>query len=412
MKKGKVRLPALALYAPVLLHGSKPAMSLTAESQAPAPQSLPEVNLTAPSDRRADIDAKHTRIATLLGEHKCEGLLLLEPENFAWITSGAIARGIVDLNEAPIVYVSPEGRWIIASNVDSQRLFDEDLEGLGFQLKEWPWHWGRAQLLADLCQGRAAASDVPLHQCKVLGPQVRLLRRKVGTYEQACYRALGQIVSHALEACCRTLSPGDTEREVAGQLSHRLLHRGAQPLVINVAAESRMRNYRHCGYTAAPIRTHAVLSVTARKYGLCATASRSVCFGQPAAPFRGDHDAACKVSATYVASSWPDAVPKQILATGRRVYLVTGAEHEWLLSPQGHITGRAPVEMAITPQTEELLQAGWAVTWRGSVGTGLSCDTFLLTEDGPKTITAAESWPLKRIRIQGAEFVRPDLLAR
>ena len=68
--------------------------------------------------------------------------------------------------------------------------------------------------------------------------------------------------------------------------------------------------------------------------------------------------------------------------------------------------------MLFRSSTEELLQANWAVTWRGSAGVGLSCDTFLLTEEGPRTITAAESWPLKRIRIQGAEFVRPDLLVR
>jgi Xaa-Pro aminopeptidase len=386
-------------------------MSVTVEPQAP-PQSLPEVNLTTPSDRRADIDAKQARITTLLQEIQCEGLMLLEPENVAWLTSGAAARGVLDPSEMPVLYFSPEGRWILSCNVDSQRLFDEEVDGLGFQLKEWPWHWGRAQLLADLCQGRAAAADQPLHNCKVVGNQIRHLRRQLTHYEQACYRALGQIISHALEACCRTVTPGETEREVAGQLSHRLYHRGAQPLVVNVAAENRLRVYRHCGFTASPVRTYCVISVTARKYGLCATASRSVCFGQPDAQVRKDHDTACKVSATYVASSWPDAVPKQILTTGRRVYLVSGAEHEWLLSPQGHVTGRAPVELPITPQTEDLFQAGWGVTWRGSAGSGLSCDTFLLTEDGPKTITATESWPLKRIRIQGAEFVRPDLLIR
>ena len=386
-------------------------MSVSVEPQAPS-QSLPEVNLTTPSDRRADIDAKHARIITLLQETQCEGLLLLEPDNVAWMTSGAAARGVLDPSEMPVLYFNPEGRWILSSNVDSQRLFDEEVDGLGFQLKEWPWHWGRAQLLADLCQGRAAAADQPLHDCKVVGSQIRHLRRKLSVYEQACYRALGQIISHALEACCRTVTPGETEREVAGQLSHRLYHRGAQPLVVNVAAENRLRVYRHCGFTASPVRTYCVLSVTARKYGLCATASRSVCFGQPDPQVRKDHDSACKVSATYVASSWRDAVPKHILTTGRKVYLVSGAEHEWLLSPQGYVTGRAPVELALTPQTEDLFQVGWAVTWRGSAGSGLSCDTFLLTEDGPKTITATESWPLKRIRIAGAEFVRPDLLIR
>ena len=36
----------------------------------------------------------------------------------------------------------------------------------------------------------------------------------------------------------------------------------------------------------------------------------------------------CKVNATYLASTWPDAVPREILLAGRRIYLVSGYEHE------------------------------------------------------------------------------------
>jgi hypothetical protein len=387
--------------------------SATVIPASPAPSNnAAQVNLMAPSDRRADVDAKQGHIASLLESLKCEGLLVLGEENVAWLTAGGTSRGVIDPGQTPALYFSPEGRWILCSNVDSQRLFDEEIDGLGYQLKEWPWHWGRAQLLSDLCQGRRVACDEPCNGCQPIGDRLRLMRRRLTVYEQACYRALGQIVSHALEAACRTLSVGDSEREIAGQLSHRLMHRGATPLSVQVAADGRARLYRHGGFTSAPVKTYCVLKVTARKYGLSATASRSVCFGQPDAGLRREHDTACKVTATYVASSWPDSVPKQILAGGRRIYQMSGAEHEWLLCPQGHLTGHLPVELALTPQTEELFQAGWAVTWQSSCGNGLSCDTFQMTEDGPRTVTAAESWPLKRIRIQGAEFVRPDLLIR
>jgi Xaa-Pro aminopeptidase len=388
-------------------------MSATAIPESLSPQgSTPQVNLTTPNDRRADIDAKQALLGTLLEEAHCEGLLLLEQENFAWLTAGGTARGILDDAALPALYFSPEGRWLLASNVDTQRLFDEEIDGLGFQLKEWPWHWGREQLLADLCQGRNVACDAPLDNCEQVGDRLRQLRRTLTPYEQACYRALGQIVSHALEAACRTMTPGETEREIAGQLSHRLLHRGATPLMIQVAADDRARTYRHCGFTTAPVRTQCILSVTARKYGLCATASRTVCFGAPDATMRREHETVCKVSAAYVASSWPDSVVSLVMEKGRRIYELGGAEHEWLLRPQGHVTGRTPVEFLLTPSAEDLMQANWAVTWQSSCGTALSCDTFLLTEEGPRTVTAAESWPLKRIRISGAEFVRPDLLIR
>lgn len=387
-------------------------MSVSVETLA----SAPEIDLQAAAgngtDRRADIEAKQVRVAALLQELECDGLLVLEPENVAWLTSGAGARGVLDPAELPALYLNAEQRWLIASNVDSQRLFDEELDGLGFQLKEWPWHWGRAQLLADLCQGRTVACDRPLDTCKPAGDRLQRLRRALTTYEQACARALGQIVAHALEATCRTMPPGQTEREVAGQVSYRLLHRGASVINIEVAADGRSRSYRQCGYTSTPVTKYAVLTATARKYGLCATASRSVSFGPVEAPFAREHDAACKVSATYLASSWPDAVPRQILLTGRRVYQLTGFEHEWRLCPQGHVTGRAPVELALLPTTEELFQHGWLVAWQGSVGAAVSCDTYLVTEEGPRSMTPPEMWPAKRIRVQGADFFRPDILSR
>jgi Xaa-Pro dipeptidase len=364
------------------------------------------------SDRRTDIDTKMARVAQLLQEVDCEGLLLLDPANFAWLTSGAMSRGLGDTAAEPAAYCNGEHRWIISSNVDSQRLFDEEVDGLGFQLKEWPWHWGRDQFLSDLCQNRKIACDRAVPGVVGVGEQIRRLRRQLTVYEQACQMALGQTVAHALEATCRTLSRGETEREIAGHLSHRLIHRGILPLHVGVAVDGRSRLYRRFGYTSATLEHFAVLTVTARKYGLYVTASRSVCFDELAAQYRQDHNAVCRVSAGYLASTWPDAVPREILSAGRRIYQISGFEHEWQLAPQGYLTGRTPVESTLMPETEELFQSGWSVTWNASAGAADSCDTFLIDDEGPRIVTPTEVWPLKRIRIQGAEFVRPDVLQR
>jgi Xaa-Pro aminopeptidase len=385
---------------------------VTAESLLRPPTEGGEINLAVVSDRRADIEAKQGRVAALLQEVGCEGLLLLEPDNFSWLTSGATPRGVLDPGAAPGVYCTAEGRWLLCSNVDSQRFFDEELDGLGFQLKEWPWHWGRDQFLAELCNNRRLACDHPFNDAVVVADPLRRQRRQLSAYEQACLLALGQLISHALEATCRTLSQGETEREVAGQVYHRLAHRGVQALHIGVAADGRSRLYRQFGFTPTPIKHFAVLTATGRKYGLTATASRSVCFGEAPADLRQDQNAVCRVSASYLASTWTDAVPREILLAGRRIYLISGYEHEWTLSPQGHVTGRAAVELSFTPQTEELFQPGWAITWCASAGAACSCDTFLVTDKGPKLLTPSEVWPLKRIRIQGAECVRPDVLQR
>jgi Xaa-Pro aminopeptidase len=372
----------------------------------------PEKPSATTATRRPDIDAKHERIAVLLKEVGCQALLVFEPENFAWLTSGGTIRGNLDPGSWPALLYTADERWVIASNTESQRLFDEELDSLGFQLKEWPWHWGRQELLADLCRGRSVACDRPWPDCRPLGDSLRRLRRTLSLYDQACYRALGQILAHALEATCRSLQPRETEREVAGQLSHRLIHRGAVPVSISVAADGRLRRYRQCGFTSLPILQNCVLLATARKYGLCATASRTVNLGPPDATFRQEMDAVCSITAAYIAGTWPDSGPREILASGRRVYKGTGFEHDWLLAPQGFVSGWAPVELAMTARTTELLQTGWAVTWSASAGSACSCDTFVVAGDGCKLITPADGWPQKRIRMGGLIIIRPDVLQR
>jgi len=378
------------------------------------PAECTKVILTqAESDRRADIEGKHARVATLLQETGSDGLLVLEQENFAWLTSGGTAWGVLDRGELPALFYTAEQRGVLASNVDSQRLFDEEVNGLGFDVREWPWQMGRRKFLHDFCAEKRYASDQSWGGLKPVGENLRLRRRTLTGFEQACFRLVGNIVSHALEATGRSMKPDElTEQEVAGQICHRALHKGADAIAVSVTADGRSQLYRQAGFTAERIQRTCVMTLTARKYGLCATATRAISFGPPDDAFAQEQEAACKISATYIASTWPDALPSQILATGRRIYEITGYEHEWRLCPQGHVTGRSPVELPLTPQTDDLFHVGYAVTWRASVGAALSCDTFLITDQGPEPITPAETWPQKRIRVQGGEFLRPFILQR
>ena len=387
-------------------------MSLIADSRVTAPLSSSELHLDESFDRRTDVLAKQTRAGKLLKDAGSEGLLLLEPENLAWFSSGATSRGVFDPVEQPGLFITPEQRWLLCSNADTQRLFDEELDGLGFQLKEWPWHWGREQLVNDLLQGRKVACDRELAGCQLVRDELRQLRRSLTAYEQACLRALGQIVSHAVEATCRTMNQNETEREVAGQVAHRLIHRGVFPVHLGVAADGRSSVYRQFGFTAMRVENYAVVTAVGRKYGLYVMCSRTVSFGAPSADLQKANDAAARVAATYTAASWPDAIPSHILASGQRVYQLTGFEHDWLLAPQGHVTGRALVEVPITPDSEDLFHPGCAIIWRASAGPALCADTYLVTDGGPQPMTPTEAWPLKKIRVMGAEFFLPDLLTR
>jgi Xaa-Pro aminopeptidase len=364
------------------------------------------------SDRRIDVDAKQLRMSELLASVGCEGLLILDQANLAWLTAGGVARNVLDPAELPALWYTPSQRWLIASNVDSQRMFDEEVDQLGFLLKEWPWHWHREQVLADLCAGRRMASDLPFLGAKLVDQQLRQMRRALSRYERACLFLLGEQLVHAVEATCRNAQPGETERELAGQVSHRLLRKGAVPIALSVTADGRASTYRRHGFTSAPIEKNATITATARKYGLHATCSRTFTFGPAEDALKREALAACRVQAMYIAGTWPDAVPRELLNSGRRVCQLQGYEHDWELAGQGFVTGRLPVERTLGPDCIEPLGLHWPITWTASVGAGACADTYVVGEQGPGLTTRADNWPIARIRVTGTEIDCPTILER
>lgn len=370
--------------------------------------------MTAARDRRAaDIAAKQAAVAALLREVGRDGLLLLDPANFAWMTAGATGRGIRDPGEQPAVFVQNSAyRWVICSNVDTQRLFDEELGGLGFQLKEWPWQRGRAQLLADLCHGKRVACDVPFADTHCVAEPLQMLRRRLSPYEREELADLGRTLVHAVEATGRNFERGQTEEEIAGQLAHRLLHRGLEPTALLVSADGRMRKYRRHPPGSARADWACVVEATARRNGLHATCSRVVSFGEPDDRFRGDIEAACRWTAVLIAASSVGLRIADAIAHGVNYLEMAGYDHEWRLAPLGAVTGHAAKERDLIPGDAAPFEDGWAVVWHGNVGAVASADTTLVTPSGPQLMTPAEMWPLKRIRVGGLTIDRPDVLIR
>jgi hypothetical protein len=51
--------------------------------------------------------------------------------------------------------------------------------------------------------------------------------------------------------------------------------------------------------------------------------------------------------------------------------------------------------------------------WRATAGAAVSCDTYVVTAEGPRSVTSmGHNWPQKRIKIQGGSLGRPDILQR
>ena len=96
--------------------------------------------LNADERRAEDVQLKHARVREFLTRFGYDGLLLQCPHNVAWFTAGADVTRSGGSETSAALFVTPEARVMITDNVDSPQLFEREIFGLGFQLKERPWH--------------------------------------------------------------------------------------------------------------------------------------------------------------------------------------------------------------------------------------------------------------------------------
>ena len=370
---------------------------------------LPASSSAAPS-RRDDIERKQEKVAKLLADAGCEGLLLLDPANFRWMTSGAAIGGLQFISDSPALYVNANQRWLLCSSVDTQRYFDEELDGLGFQVKEWNWQANREQFLTELVFARKVVCDQAFKDCKFAGAFLEQERRRLSAFEQEQALELGRLAAHALEATARNIELGDPEEETAGHLAHRLLHHGLEPVSLEISADARAGRYRRPRFTPEPIRQRCLLQATATRFGLFVTASRTVCFGEPSEALKREFEVACRQCAYWLAASNIEERVATAFAVSRFKLKNTLYEHEWRYGAPGWLIGRCPMETLFTPTSIERFAEGTLAVWNSRIaGVGV-CDTLLAHSEGWKTVTTSNDWPVRRYVVQGRRFECPDWL--
>ena len=363
-------------------------------------------------ERSAVIDARHQMLGDLMREQGFDGILLSRPSNFAWFTAGGDStRG--SWNDAvSSLFVTPEARVVLSRNTDSTQLFDRQIPGLGFQLKERVWTESREVLMGDICRSRNVACDQSFENCPDVSLHLAGMRLPLSQQEMKTLVRAGTVVAHAVEATARGFNRGETEAEVAGQISHRLLRHSAIPVRIQVWADGQGERYRHWGFGEAPIERFCTLTAVVRLNGLHVGVSRTVSFGTPSKELRSAHLDCLLVESTGIFFSQRQWEIDETWSRVERIYDKFGHTEEWHFSDQGCVTGYELCEAPITPRSEYRLQAGMPVYWHSSIGPALVSDTVLITDEGLSIVTRMENWPRVDIDVKGVTLSRPDILVR
>jgi len=368
------------------------------------------------TQRRADVEAKHESIRAFLEVTGHDAVVLGLAESVAWFTSGGnLGQSLASDSSAIVLFINRTSRAVIADNVQSGRVFEEELAGLGFQLKERPWYDDPYQVVAELCHNKRVATDLGWSGCSHARREtdaLHALRRRLTVLERQRLRELGRTLTLAVEATCRNFDPGEREADVAGHLSHRLIREGVIPVELRVAGDGRLARFRQPTFTASPIRQRATIAVTGRRHGLCAAVSRSVSFGNVDAEFRREQALATMVDATCIFFSRPGEVVSEVFRRGKRIYEKFGHPHEWTLNYQGSVIGYSPREVLLRPDSNLVLESNVALAWSPSVGAARTEDTVVVDSRGFEVVTGMQNWPAIEVAVKGYVIPRPAILER
>ena len=359
-----------------------------------------------------EFSEKRGRISDLMAAHGLGGLLLCRSSSWSWATCGRNANVATNAECAfAALLFTPRRSYLIADRVEMPRLLAEELGPLPFEPLEFPWYapQRRDALFASLTEG-PMGSDLPIDGARYLGEPLIALRTDLTKEEQGRFRALGRDTGAAIEAAARAATPGMTEREIAGVLASQTWARGAEPVVILVAADDRLKRFRHPPPSAAPFRQAVMLVLCARRHGLIASATRLVHVGPPPDDLRRRADATARVDAVAHDATWPGNPLADVFDAILERYATEGFGHEWRDHHQGGLAGYENRELVVNQRVQSNVRLGQAYAWNPSIAGFKSEDTLLVVDGPAEVLTATGQWPTVEVTLEGYTHRRPDWL--
>jgi Xaa-Pro aminopeptidase len=368
-----------------------------------------------PFPMNPELKLKLAQVRALLREHKADAALLGLQPNFSWLACGGEAHIPLNSNLSFGQFiVTAKGFYLFANRIEMRCLQDEVVKGLGAKPLLCEWHDTDSALkaLKSVADPKRTLSD-----CGDWGTTARPdlfapLHYSLSETEVKRYRALGKAAEAAMNETCQSLQPGQTEFQIAGLLSERAWARNLTPVVVLVATDDRIQNYRHPRPTTKKLRKFAEVILCARQHGLIVALTRMVHFGPISKELRRRHDAVCAVDTELHLASQVGTPVKDIFRQAVAAYDAVGFADEWQLHHQGGPCGYQGRDYLGTLTADGVVLENQPFAWNPSITGTKSEDTILATHQGTQVITPATNWPMVKVEDEDGLWLRPDILVR
>lgn len=362
-----------------------------------------------------EIRYKESLLSRLMDEKGLDVIVLSKKESFSWVTGGKVNYiymasefGVVDL-----VFTKNQ-KYCVTSKYERYRIMEEELADLDYQIVEYDW-WNQdhVEVIKDVIGNAVIGSDWDMPGAANIFEGLKELRysllpEEISRYKEVCLQSAG-----ALEKTCREIKRGCTEFDVCASLLKNAMSYGIESTVALVASDERIFKYRHPISTAKKIDRYVLVVICGRKYGLIASVSRFVHFGEPTKEIFDKHRKVIKVDAEYITNTVPGRKVSDVFKAGMEAYKQVGYENEWQLLHQGGPAGYGVRDYHGTPYVEGVVKNNQGFAWNPSITGTKSEDTIIVNENGFEIISNTGNWPLVDVTANnGMVLKRPDILIR
>jgi Xaa-Pro aminopeptidase len=368
-----------------------------------------------------EIQEKTERLLRFISQAGLGGVLINSQPNFSWLTAGG--RNGIDLsreNGAGTLFLRHDGmRFVLANKIEMARLLTEELDGQGYQPVEFAWEEekGHSSLVADIARSLLTV-ELPLGSDLPLGEDVRLVnsaiaraRYELTPAEVDRFKVLGRDAGKAIGDMARNLEPGIREREVARLAIDALAAVGAYPVVTLVAADDRLKRFRHPVPTDLRWKKVLMIVVCARRGGLIASLTRIVCDGSIPEDLDIRTHGSAFVNARLFDGTKPGVTGRELYELAALAYSEAGFPGEEHLHHQGGATGYQTRDWAAHPLIIEKVQNAQAFAWNPSITGSKVEETCIAFDDGIEIITATPGWPFIPVEVEGRTYLLPGVLS-
>jgi Xaa-Pro dipeptidase len=371
---------------------------------------------------KSEIEIKTERLQKMLAGENLGGVLINAQHNFAWLTAGA-SNG-VDLSResgASFLLVRADGkRFALANNIEMPRLLAEEISAEDFEPVEFAWEDEKSSgdfvvekaksLLND--NSNLAADLVLSNEVRPIENLISSCRYELTEAEIERFKQLGKDAGRAIGSLFKSLSPGETELEIAHKASVALASYNIDAIVNLVGADERIKRFRHPIPTANVWKKVLLVVVCAKRGGLIASLSRIACVGEIPAELERRTEAASYVFAKLLSETKTGASGANLYRIAADAYREKGFAGEIHLHHQGGAAGYKTRDWTAHPASLETVKSNQAFAWNPSITGTKAEETYLLNEAGElENLTASPAFPSVSVEIGGREFLSPGILS-